>query len=563
MLATRSLAIHAWDQLHEINIDLCDQAAWLAELHGYFGWAIEIEMIRIDLLLYEGQYGRALEHAQRVLGHVRRRKLDSWRVDVTVVTAVLHYSVGRFADASRYFNDLAGEVEPDAVSDLGRTTFIAALNAIDAGVAFDEVRAMFADARQAGAATYERYRTMIEFGESRLAAREHGIMTVLDGLVVPESVDISIATEMPLWLARSGTLEEEPAAVERSVELVQAFAHRMAPDQLAWAVVCDEVALHGAAQKHTGATIDWVARFQGIARRWDELGCRIHALRASMSGIVLQSRMATSDAASLARSAMKIADELRQLGALADLEVLAACTSGIDDGSVTRIAKAFDDSRALASITPEVRRELLQATVEFSLPAGQAIYERGERPEAFYLIASGGVRGVVVEDGRELTVDVLGPGDIFGVLQPDGDVAPAQFETTEPVSIIAISPARVGELRRTYPDFATAVDRELETQRTRANELAAEIAYAPVPQRLARLICRLDERFGHPRLQGSRIINRRITQGDLATMIGTTRKSVALILGDMRSKGIIDLDRKRIVILDAAALKAATGQHDF
>lgn len=256
----------------------------------------------------------------------------------------------------------------------------------------------------------------------------------------------------------------------------------------------------------------------------------------------------------IARKALSIGDEFRQLGAMADLEMLGGFISGVDDGTLTRVSRALDSSRAFLSISPQAKRDLMQLAVEFSLPAAQSVCERGERPEAFYLLSSGGVRSVVIEDGRELTIDVLGPGDVFGLLQPDIDVSPAQIETTEPTTVIALSPSQVVELRHRHTDFATAIDRELEAQRMRAHELAVELAYTPVPQRLARLICRLDERFGHPRLQGSRIINRRITQGDLATMIGATRKSVALILGDMRTEGIIDIDRKRIVILDAAAL---------
>ena len=39
-------------------------------------------------------------------------------------------------------------------------------------------------------------------------------------------------------------------------------------------------------------------------------------------------------------------------------------------------------------------------------------------------------------------------------------------------------------------------------------------------------------------------------------MIGSTRETVTLTLGDLRRKGVLDIDRRRIVVLDRDALRS-------
>jgi CRP-like cAMP-binding protein len=42
----------------------------------------------------------------------------------------------------------------------------------------------------------------------------------------------------------------------------------------------------------------------------------------------------------------------------------------------------------------------------------------------------------------------------------------------------------------------------------------------------------------------------------MANMIGSTRETVTLTLGDLRKKGVIEIDRRRIVVLDREALRS-------
>jgi CRP/FNR family cyclic AMP-dependent transcriptional regulator len=72
--------------------------------------------------------------------------------------------------------------------------------------------------------------------------------------------------------------------------------------------------------------------------------------------------------------------------------------------------------------------------------------------------------------------------------------------------------------------------------------------FLDVPGRLAKRLLDLADKHGRAEGQGV-AIDLKLTQQDLAAMVGATRESVNKHLGWMRDHGLIQLDRQRIVIL--------------
>jgi CRP-like cAMP-binding protein len=79
------------------------------------------------------------------------------------------------------------------------------------------------------------------------------------------------------------------------------------------------------------------------------------------------------------------------------------------------------------------------------------------------------------------------------------------------------------------------------------------MAYQRVDQRLARRLIDLGQRFGVKTERGT-LIEARLTQQELAEMIGTTRETLAHTLGDFRRRGLLDTERHRVLIRDAERL---------
>jgi len=86
------------------------------------------------------------------------------------------------------------------------------------------------------------------------------------------------------------------------------------------------------------------------------------------------------------------------------------------------------------------------------------------------------------------------------------------------------------------------------------NQLVQDAAFFDIPARLARLILRLAD-LPDTRLAGSMVITRRLTQAELAGMVGTTRESVNKWLGFYERQGLIQRHNGLIHVLQPDALR--------
>ena len=94
------------------------------------------------------------------------------------------------------------------------------------------------------------------------------------------------------------------------------------------------------------------------------------------------------------------------------------------------------------------------------------------------------------------------------------------------------------------------VDRHGDTE-----ERLASMLFRNVEARLAEFLVKAAARWGIPEPRGV-LIAAPFTHQEMASMIGSTRETVTLTLGELRKKGVIDIDRRRIVVLDRDALKS-------
>jgi Mn-dependent DtxR family transcriptional regulator len=72
---------------------------------------------------------------------------------------------------------------------------------------------------------------------------------------------------------------------------------------------------------------------------------------------------------------------------------------------------------------------------------------------------------------------------------------------------------------------------------------------------LVQLLLELAEQYGQKHALGI-FIGISLTQQDLASIIGATRESVTMILGDLKSEGLIQVARQKIIIRDIGRLAA-------
>ncbi len=208
----------------------------------------------------------------------------------------------------------------------------------------------------------------------------------------------------------------------------------------------------------------------------------------------------------------------------------------------------------LARLSSEDVRTLAAAGRLRRFKAGETIVREGEPGAGLFVILEGGARIVVSsQTGEEATVAHLGPGECIGEFSVlDGLPRSATAIATAPTSTISVSRDDFREWLSERPEAAFALLEELSLRLRRANQGLADHLFLGLSQRLARRLVGLAASHGnHASGNGIRI---RITQAELASMLGVTRESVNKELQAFASRGWLSTSRGAITIYDLEAL---------
>jgi CRP/FNR family transcriptional regulator len=157
--------------------------------------------------------------------------------------------------------------------------------------------------------------------------------------------------------------------------------------------------------------------------------------------------------------------------------------------------------------------------------------------------------------GRELILFIVRPGELLGMPETD---------TSEPASAVALDQSVVARMRTAdFERLAQDPEFSVEMARMTANRLAHvtsrldEMVFRDVPSRLARVLLRLASDFPGEH-NGAATIDVRLTQQDLADLIGSTRESASLAVNHFKREGLIDVRQRIIFIRDSERLRSLT-----
>ncbi|ACA15282.1 transcriptional regulator, Crp/Fnr family [Methylobacterium sp. 4-46] len=202
----------------------------------------------------------------------------------------------------------------------------------------------------------------------------------------------------------------------------------------------------------------------------------------------------------------------------------------------------------------DVLQAVARLCVTRSLGAQEVLFQKNDPADALYAVRRGEIRiGTGTQEGRQLTLNLLGPGDVFGeVALLDGHPRTADAVATEPTDLFVIRRRDLLDLLAQQPRIAVALI-ELLCRRVRwMSERMEETTFLPVPARLARRLTALAEDYGD---------DIAVSQEELAEFANTTRETVNRQLQAWRHEALVELGRRRIRLRDRAALAMIAG-HD-
>ncbi len=208
-------------------------------------------------------------------------------------------------------------------------------------------------------------------------------------------------------------------------------------------------------------------------------------------------------------------------------------------------------------MTEAQMRMVEQRTVMREVRRRETFYLPGDAGDRIFLLKRGVVKiSALDEDGREIILALLRMGEVFGE-EAALDDAPRDHmaEAYEDALICIITKQDFLEMLRAHPDLAFKVTKligfRLKTFRSRVEKLL----FKGAPARLAAALVDLANEHGVKDDQGI-LLPLRLSQQDLANLIGVTRESVNLALSDFRHRGLVAVEGRTIRVLRPDALQA-------
>ena len=204
----------------------------------------------------------------------------------------------------------------------------------------------------------------------------------------------------------------------------------------------------------------------------------------------------------------------------------------------------------------DVIRGLDGSTTEM-VERGKTIFFPGDPAERVYLIRRGAVRlSRVYESGEEITVALLRENSLFGVLslltghRSDRFYHSVAFTRVEMVSAPAAS---VRQAIESDSGVGLLLLQGLSSRVLQTETMIETLTHRDMSSRLVSFLLVLCRDFGIPGDRGI-TIDLRLSHQAIAEAIGSTRVTITRLLGDLRNSGLVEIDRKKITVLDPIAL---------
>lgn len=192
-------------------------------------------------------------------------------------------------------------------------------------------------------------------------------------------------------------------------------------------------------------------------------------------------------------------------------------------------------------------------------PAGAMIVTASQPGEIAYVVLDGTLKvSVIQSNGRDLTLALLGPGEIVGELAlADRATRSADVVTLEPSTLVWIDRNTFNQLRRDIPLITENLLRLLARRLRLVNAQLQAVATLDVHGRVARQLLALADALGEELPDGGIRIPLRITQSELASLVAATRVRVNEVLVGFRERRLLTVDnRQRITIVKRQDLEA-------
>jgi CRP-like cAMP-binding protein len=200
--------------------------------------------------------------------------------------------------------------------------------------------------------------------------------------------------------------------------------------------------------------------------------------------------------------------------------------------------------------------ELAERTTQRAYRPGQVVFVQDEPGDRMFVVAEGSVKLLIRSShGDAVELARLWPTDVFGeVALLDGGPRSASAEAVERSVLVAVGRSELIRLLRSNGAVVDALLNSLGGLVRRANRQSTDLIFLDLRGRVAKKLLELGKAGGT--VPGTLL---RITQGDLAQMVGGARQTVNQVLKQFEDRGFIRMANRTIEIVGWDGLRRQAG----
>ncbi|MEU0722874.1 Crp/Fnr family transcriptional regulator [Streptomyces sp. NPDC006140] len=209
----------------------------------------------------------------------------------------------------------------------------------------------------------------------------------------------------------------------------------------------------------------------------------------------------------------------------------------------------------LGGLSPNAHNALIAQGRRRSFKSGERLLVQGDRSDHVFVLMNGVAKVTAyTPDGHEILLRIARPGSAVGATSMlDHQPRSATVTTLGPCTTLILPGPSFADYLDRHPEALRALTREVIGKLRASDSIRLDLSSGSLVQRLARLLTTLATDYGHPTENGL-TISLRLSQEELASLIGASRESLARGLRLLRNKEIITTHYRNITIHDMPVL---------
>jgi len=173
------------------------------------------------------------------------------------------------------------------------------------------------------------------------------------------------------------------------------------------------------------------------------------------------------------------------------------------------------------------------------------VVSEGDETDSLYILLAGRAKVYVAdENGREVQLNQIGPGEYFGEVTLDGGPRSASVMALEDCRCAVVRRAELTVFLERNPEFALHVVRKLAHRVRVLTDNVRSLALMDVYGRVARLLLELAEER-----DGRLVVRESLTHRDIASRVGCSREMISRIFSDLTDGGYVRKEDRHLVIM--------------